>query len=219
MRLYESAEKAKITVISGPFGAGKTNVAVNIALDLAMHGKKCRVADLDTVNPYFRSADNKQMLEELGVQTLIPEFANTNVDIPAMPLNYNLIFTGEGRSIVDVGGDADGAAVLGVSHDDYIKAGYSMYFVYNRFRPLSADPDDALELMFGIQRACGLNFCGIINNSNLGAETAKEHIELSRAAAETLAEKAGIPIIFTTSPDYLDIPGTVKIKNVTKKLF
>ncbi|MBO5767265.1 MAG: PhoH family protein, partial [Clostridia bacterium] len=73
----------KVTVISGPYGSGKTNVAVNLSMDIAKSGQVCRIADLDIVNPYFRSADNAKILESLGVQTMIPTFANTNVDIPA----------------------------------------------------------------------------------------------------------------------------------------
>ena len=95
----------KITIIAGPFGAGKTNVAVNLAMDIATEGTKSRVADLDIVNPYFRSADNEEMLSAYGIETLIPEFANTNVDIPTLPNNYRLIFEGEGKSVADVGGE------------------------------------------------------------------------------------------------------------------
>jgi len=217
--LSELAERAKITVVSGPFGAGKTNIAVNIALALSANGKNCRVADLDTVNPYFRSADNEQMLAALGVETLIPEFANTNVDIPALPRDYNRIFTGEGYSICDVGGDADGASVLGVSHDDYLEAGYAMYFVYNRFRPLTAEPADALEMLRHIERVSGLKFRGIINNSNLGAETTAETVREGIPFANELAAASGLPLEITVSPEWVSLPGTAVIKDITKKLF
>ncbi|MBR0231769.1 MAG: cobalamin biosynthesis protein CobQ [Clostridia bacterium] len=217
--LSELAERAKITVISGPFGAGKTNIAVNTALALAAKGEICRVADLDTVNPYFRSADNEKMLAAHGVETLVPEFANTNVDIPALPRDYNKIFTGAGYSICDVGGDADGAAVLGVSREDYLNAGCAMYFVYNRFRPLTADPADALEMLRHIERVSGLRFRGIINNSNLGAETTSEVVREGVPFAEKLAALAGLPLEITVSPEWAYLPGTAAIKDITKKLF
>ncbi|MBO4277859.1 MAG: cobalamin biosynthesis protein CobQ [Clostridia bacterium] len=217
--LAELAERAKITIVSGPFGAGKTNIAVNIALALAAKGQKCRVADLDIVNPYFRSADNAAMLALHGVETLVPEFANTNVDIPALPLNYNRIFTGEGYSVCDVGGDADGAAVLGFSHREYLAAGCAMYFVYNRFRPLTAAPADALEMLRHIERVSGLEFRGIINNSNLGAETAAETVREGLPYAQKLAELSGLPLEITVAPEWLKLPGTAAIKDITKKLF
>ena len=211
--------KEKVTIISGPYGSGKTNIAVNLAMDIAKNGIICRIADLDIVNPYFRSADNAEMLENMGVHTMIPAFANTNVDIPALPPDYQLLFTGEGRSVADVGGDADGAAVLGLSHDDYIESGYNMYFVYNRYRYVQVEPEGALEVLKGIERASGLRFDGIINNSNLGEETTEETIIKGIPHAEEFAKLADLPLLMTTSPDWVDVPNTVKIKDITKKLF
>lgn len=219
MKSLNELSTEKVTVISGPYGSGKTNIAVNLAISLAESGEKCRIADLDIVNPYFRSADNAEMLEKLGVQTMIPTFANTNVDIPALPPNYQLLFTGDGKSIADVGGDADGAAVLGLSHDDYVEAGYKMYFVYNRYRYVTSEPEGALEVLEGIKRASGLEFHGIINNSNLGVETTKEHIINALPFAKQFAEMANLPLLMTTAPDWVDLEGTIKIKDVTKKLF
>lgn len=216
--LYELADQ-KVTVISGPYGSGKTNIAVNLAMDLAKNGLICRIADLDIVNPYFRSADNAKMLEELGVHTMIPEFANTNVDIPALPPDYQLLFTGEGKSVADVGGDADGAAVLGLSHDDYLEAGYKMYFVYNRYRYVTVRHEDALEVLQAIERASGMKFHGIINNSNLGEETDEETVLNALPYAEEFARLADLPLLMTTTPHWLDMENTVKIKDVTKKLF
>lgn len=216
--LYELATE-KVTVISGPYGSGKTNIAVNLALDIRKQGEICRIADLDTVNPYFRSADNEKMLSEQGVQTLVPMFANTNVDIPALPPNYRLLFTGEGKSVADVGGDGDGAAVLGFSHDDYIEAGYKMYFVYNRYRYITSEPEGALEVLEEIKRASGLEFHGIINNSNLGLETTEKTVKDAISHAERLAELANLPLLLTTAPDWVDLDNTIKITDITKKLF
>ena len=219
MNAFTELAREKVTIISGPYGSGKTNVAVNLAMEIAKSGETCRIADLDIVNPYFRSADNAKMLNELGVRTMIPVFANTNVDIPALPPNYHMLFTGEGKSVADVGGDGDGAAVLGLSHDDYVEAGYKMYFVYNRYRYITSEPEGALEVLEEIKRASGLEFHGIINNSNLGVETTEEHILNAIPYAEKLAELSGLPLMFTTAPDWLEIENTVKITDITKKLF
>lgn len=219
MNSLKELASEKITIISGPYGSGKTNIAVNLAMEIGKSGEECRIADLDIVNPYFRSADNSDMLKEYGVKTLIPEFANTNVDIPALPKDYQLLFTGNGKSVADVGGDGDGAAVLGFSHDDYISAGYKMYFVYNCYRYVTATAEGALEVLEAIQRASGLVFHGIINNSNLGEETEAETVINGIPFAEELAKKANLPLVCTTSPDWVDVPNTIKIKDITKKLF
>ena len=219
MNSFNELATEKITIISGPYGSGKNNIAVNLAMDIALGGEVCRIADLDIVNPYFRSADNEEMLKTLGVTTLVPEFANTNVDIPALPKNYQLLFNGSGKSIADVGGDGDGAAVLGLSHDDYVEAGYKMYFVYNRYRYVTNEPEGALEVLEAIKRASGLEFHGIINNSNLGEETDEKAVIDAIPFAEKLAEISNLPLLFTTAPDWLDIENTVKLKDVTKKLF
>ncbi len=209
----------KITIISGHFGTGKTNVAVNLAMALAEAGKTVRIADLDIVNPYFRSADNAKMLSEKGVRALVPQFANTNVDIPGLPPDYNLMFCGEGFSVADVGGDSDGAAVLGLCHDRYVETGYDMYFVYNKYRPLIAEPESAAIMLRDIERVSGLSFCGIINNSNLGVDTTEETVLGSLENANRLSQIVGLPLVMTTALESLKIPDTVGIKDITKKLF
>jgi hypothetical protein len=159
------------------------------------------------------------MLADLGIKALIPEFANTNVDISGLPDGYYLLFSGEGKSVADVGGDADGAAVLGTSHDDYVEAGYKMYFVYNRYRYVSAEPEGALEVLRAIERASGLTFSGIINNSNLGVETDEEAILNAIPYAKKLAQISNLPLVVTTAPEWVEVENTVKIKDITKKLF
>lgn len=209
----------KVTVISGHFGTGKTNIAVNLALALSRPGDPVRLADLDIVNPYFRSADNRELLERNGIGALIPAFANTNVDIPALPPDYNLIFSGAGRSIADVGGDPEGAAVLGLSRDDYIAAGYRMYFVWNKYRPQVASVEGALAMLRDIERVSGMSFCGIINNSNLGSATTAETVLSSIPEADALSSASSLPLVMTTALKKLSVPGTVGIEDITKKLF
>ena len=112
MRLYELMQH-KITVISGHFGSGKTNVALNLALDAADAGEQVSIADLDIVNPYFRTADSEAFLRARGIKPLVPQYANTNVEIPTLPEALGEIFYGGRRAVVDVGGDPEGAAARG----------------------------------------------------------------------------------------------------------
>ena len=96
----------KITIVCGHYGSGKTNLAVNLALSLAKAGEKTVLVDLDIVNPYFRAADNRRELEENGVRCVLPQFANTNVDLPSLPPQIHSVFVGNEKVIFDVGGDS-----------------------------------------------------------------------------------------------------------------
>ena len=103
----------KINIITGHYGSGKTNVSVNMALDLAEKGEKVTVVDLDIVNPYFRTADFKELFGEHNISLTVPTYANSNLDIPALGFDMNGITDREGYIIIDVGGDDEGAKALG----------------------------------------------------------------------------------------------------------
>ena len=218
MKLHELMQH-KITVISGHFGSGKTNVAVNLALDAARAGEQVCIADLDIVNPYFRTADNAEFLRTNGVKPLVPQNANTNVEIPTLPETLGEVFYGEGRAIVDVGGDPEGAAALGCDRDRYEAAGYDMYFVCNFYRPATLCAEDALRLLRETELASGMRFCGIINNSNLGRLTEPSTVEATLAEGEKLAALAGIPVMAVTAVVTLPCAKAVRIQNLTKQLF
>ena len=179
----------KITVISGHFGSGKTNVALNLALDAADAGEQVSIADLDIVNPYFRTADSEAFLRARGIKPLVPQYANTNVEIPTLPEALGEIFYGGRRAVVDVGGDPEGAAALGCDRDRYAKAGYDMYFVCSFYRPATLCAEDALTLLRETELASGMHFCGIINNSNLGRLTEPSTVEATLEEGEKLAPR------------------------------
>ena len=191
----------RLTLFAGHYGSGKTNIAVNYALHLAGEGKKVCIADLDIVNPYFRTKDSAQVLEAAGVHLISPTFANTNVDLPALPAEaYRLVTDKSIYGIMDIGGDDRGAYALG----RYVPAmkeegNYRMVFVANCYRPLTRTPEEALEVMREIESACGLTFTDIVNNSNLASETTPETILASKAYMEKLSQLSGLPIWLTTA--------------------
>ena len=191
----------RLTLFAGHYGSGKTNIAVNYALHLAKEGKKVCIADLDIVNPYFRTKDSAQVLEAAGVHLISPTFANTNVDLPALPAEaYRLVTDKSIYGIMDIGGDDRGAYALG----RYVPAmkeegNYRMVFVANCYRPLTRTPEEALEVMREIENACGLTFTDIVNNSNLASETTPETILASKDYMEKLSQLSGLPIWLTTA--------------------
>ena len=193
-------EHKRLTLFAGHYGSGKTNIAVNYALHLAKEGKQVCIADLDIVNPYFRTADSRQELESAGVELISPQFANSNVDLPALPAQaYKLVQDKRCYGIMDIGGDDRGAYALG-RYVPYMKQekNYRMVYVANCYRPLTRTAAEALEVMQEIEAACGLAFTDIVNNSNLASETDVQAVLNSRDYIQELSEQSGLPVFMTT---------------------
>ena len=189
-------EHKRLTLFAGHYGSGKTNIAVNYAMLLAEEGKKVCIADLDIVNPYFRTKDSESELEQRGITLICSKYANSNVDLPAIPAeSYRLVQDKSCFGVIDIGGDDRGAYALG-RFADAIKAegDYRMAFVLNRHRPLTSTVADAVEIMREIEAASGIKFNCIVNNSNIGSETTAETVLGSVAFAEELSEVTGLPI-------------------------
>ena len=193
----------RLTLFAGHYGSGKTNIAVNYAIHLAQEGKPVCIADLDIVNPYFRTKDSAKELEEAGVTLISPRFANTNVDLPALPAEaYRLVQDKATYGIMDIGGDDRGAYALG-RYVPGIKEenNYRMAFVANCCRPLTPTAADALEVMREIEAACGLAFTCIVNNSNLGTETTPETVLATQEFIRELCRLSGLPLWLTTAEE------------------
>ena len=212
----------KITIVCGHYGSGKTNLAVNLALSLAKAGEKTVLVDLDIVNPYFRAADNRRELEENGVRCVLPQFANTNVDVPSLPPQIHSVFIGDEKVICDVGGDKDGAMALGVYRNAIAKCGYEMIGVCNMYRPLTQTADETIENLAEIESQCHLSFTALVNNSNLGEETTPTDVEASYGYADALAEKSKLPLLFTSVCDKVKFATErpiYLIRDMTKKIY
>lgn len=190
----------RVTIIAGHYGSGKTNVAVNYALWLRENQPRVSIADLDIVNPYFRSKDSEKVLEEKDIRLISSAYANSNVDTPALPAEaYSITADKDCFAVVDVGGDDRGALALGRYVPDILEEdNYEMYFVVNKYRPLTPDADSAIEVMREIEISCGMMFTGIINNSNIGEETTADTVISSFAYADEISEKTGLPVVMTT---------------------
>ena len=190
-----------MTLFAGHYGSGKTNIAVNFALWLAKQGKKTALGDLDIVNPYYRAKDSQRELESAGVRVIASAYANSNVDVPALPQEmYALTENLNVYAVLDIGGDDRGALALGRYVPAIVRENdYDMLFVFNRSRPLTRDAQSALGIMREIEAACGLPFTGIVHNTNLGRETTPETVLSARPALEELTRLSGLPLRFTAA--------------------
>lgn len=190
----------RVTLFAGHYGSGKTNIAVNYAKFLAAKGLPVTLADLDIVNPYFRAKDSEKALAALGIRLLSSPYANSNVDLPSLPQEMYAVVDDQTRyAVLDIGGDDRGALALGrYAAGIQRENNYEMLLVLNCYRPLSRDVKSTLEIRDEIEQAAGMRFTGIVNNSNLGAETSAETVLSSLPYAEAVAEESGLPIRLTT---------------------
>ena len=190
----------RLTILCGHYGSGKTNVAVNVATELKKTRDTVTVADLDIVNPYFRTKDSAAYFAEQGIRLICSAYANSNVDIPALPQEmYAITDDRSMTAVLDIGGDDRGALVLGrLAPKILAENDYEMLMVINCYRPLTRDAASTLEVMAEIEYAGGIRFTGLVNNSNLGAMTTVEDILASRDYAEEVARLSGLPIVMTS---------------------
>lgn len=206
----------RITLLCGHYGSGKTNVALNMAYGISEKHNEVAIADLDIVNPYFRTKDSAEELKNKGIKLIVSEYAGTNVDIPALPAEmYSLTDNKNIKAVIDVGGDDRGALALGrISPSIKEENDYEMLLVINKFRPLTPDAESTVEVMREIETAGGLKFTGIVNNSNLGELTTLEDVLESVEYANNVAKLTGLPIKCTTVKQelYTELEG--KIENL-----
>ncbi len=190
----------RITLLCGHYGSGKTNVAVNMAYDQKAKYDRVAIADLDIVNPYFRTKDSAEDFKAQGIELICSEYAGSNVDIPALPQQiYSICDQKDKQVIIDVGGDDRGAYALGrIAPGILEENNYEMLFVINCFRPLTRDAESTIEVMREIEDAAKIKFTAIVNNSNLGEETKREDVLKSLAYAEEISQKTGLPIKCTS---------------------
>lgn len=190
----------RITIVAGHFGSGKTEFSLNYAIDLKKKHDQVTLVDMDTVNPYFRTKDAEDRLAQLGIQVISPEFANTNVDILSVPPQILSVFETPGcAAVFDVGGDDEGAVVLGVYEKLIREAGYEMLFVMNPNRPFTKTPEQALKMIRAIEQASRLNFTGVVNTANLMEETTPQLVAEGELVVRKTAELAGLPFLFTAA--------------------
>ncbi|HET6351666.1 MAG TPA: ParA family protein [Coriobacteriia bacterium] len=190
----------RLTVVTGHYGCGKTNLSINLALDLARERGQAVLVDLDVVNPYFRSSDYTERLAGHGVSVISPTFAGTTLDVPSLSGAVAGVFSGSAPVVFDVGGDDVGATAIGQYAAQIEAEGYEMLYVVNRYRNLTQTPAEAAELLREIESSSHLSATGVVNNSHLRDDTTLDTLIESLVYATETAALLGLPLMFTTVP-------------------
>lgn len=179
----------KIHIFVGHYGSGKTELAVNFALQ----NKVDLIADLDTVNPYFRTNDVKALLEKENIRVVVPYYAGTNVDLPSLPPEVYSAFADNTTAVLDIGGDDDGAAVLGRFKNLITEENAEIYFVINVLRPETDTEDKIIDMIRAIEYTSRQKVTYLINNTNLMDETSYNQVKKGEIIVREVSERTGIP--------------------------
>lgn len=205
----------RISIVTGHYGTGKTEFAVNLALALAEAGERVMLADLDIVNPYFRSRERRQLLEEAGVRLISSSQACSDADVPALPPELLTILENRCvRGVLDIGGDPVGARVLARFQPKIVQEDYQLIYVLNANRPEVRSAESAIAYLRGIEATTGLTCTGIVNNTHLCGETTPAEIRKGAALAAAVSRETGIPVLCHVAEerfaaDLSDLPETV----------
>jgi hypothetical protein len=189
----------RIRVITGHYGSGKSEFAVNYAVSLARQGKQVCLVDLDVVNPYFRSREKEEELRKLGIEVIASSIGGAAIDVPAVsgsilkPLHQK-----ELDAVIDLGGDPVGARVLSRFYKDLQDEEIDVFFVVNAYRPETADLEGALSYLRRIEATARQTVTGLINNTHLLKSTKVEDVLLGQELTQALSRETQIPIRFVS---------------------
>ena len=188
-----------IVGIVGNYGSGKTEVAVNLAVNRKRAGLNVRLADLDLVNPYFRTREARSQLEELGIDVFLPPQQYLHADLPVLsPVIAGMIKRTDGLTLLDVGGDDAGAMVLAALADAFKDVQVHLLQVVNPMRPATSTIEGCLKIREEIEKAAKLRITGLIGNANLINETGADEIYSGYEFVCRLAAESGLPLEFIT---------------------
>lgn len=189
-----------IVIIAGNYGSGKSETAVNLALKSRQMGMEVKIADLDLVNPYFRTREARIPLEKLGIKVVLPDLQYLHADLPILaPAVAGMIREPAELTILDLGGDDVGVTVLAALRDHLKQENLHMLQVINRFRPFTETLEGCLKIKKEIEVASTLNFTGLVSNANLMDETRPDHIYQGYDLVRQVAEATGLKIEFITA--------------------
>lgn len=202
---YDWENTTRLTVVVGHFGSGKTEFSVNLALKLADQGYPTALADLDVVDPYFRSRECRELFERKNIQLISSSQSCVDADVPSMPPEVSSFFDNPAiYGVLDIGGDASGARVLARYRRQLMENNARLICVVNANRPLTDTPEKAEKYLRDIAQASGLPINGIINNTHLCGQTELQDILTGAELTAKVSSSTGIPVVCHTLPIHLE---------------
>lgn len=189
-----------LVIIVGNYGSGKTEVSINLAVNRKRAGIDVKIADLDLVNPYFRTREARKPLSELGIKVVVPDERYLQADLPILsPVITGLIRRPGPLTIIDAGGNDVGATVLAALADSFGKKNVQMLQVVNPFRPFTDTIEGCLKMRGAIEKASKMTINGIIGNANLMDETTVDDIYNGYDFIKMLSDESRLPLRFVTA--------------------
>ena len=193
-----------IVVICGNYGSGKTETAVNLAMVKKQEGLDVKIADLDLVNPYFRTREARGLLEDMDIDVVLPDIKYMHADLPILtPAVAGIIQQPSELTILDAGGDDAGVTVLAALADHLSKKQVQMLQIINPFRPFTENVEGCIKMKEEIEKSSKLKVTGIVSNANLIDETTIEHIYKGYELLKDVSKVTGIEMKFITAGSYL----------------
>lgn len=191
----------RIRIIVGHYGSGKTEFAVNYAMQLSQQSDNVALADLDVVNVYFRSREKAALMEEQGIKVISSAFGHdANLDLPALSAGiFGPLQDDECQTILDVGGDSTGARVLGQFKQIINFKGYDMFLVVNAYREETMTKEGVIRHIQEIEHQTGFKVTGLINNTHLLRETSVEDVMKGQVLVKSVSEELNIPIRYISA--------------------
>lgn len=189
-----------IVIVCGNYGSGKTETAVNLAVNRKQQGVKVSIADLDLVNPYFRTREAKIPLEALGINVILPDKKYLSADLPILsPAIAGILKDPTELTILDAGGDDVGVTVLAALENHFENVPVEMIQVINPYRPFTGDVEGCLKIKTEIEASSKMNVTAIAGNANLLEETTPDHIYSGYELLNEVSETSGLPVRFITA--------------------
>jgi hypothetical protein len=203
----------RINIFIGHFGSGKTEVALSYTKQLSQVASHATLVDLDIVNPFFRSSDAWESLSNHQIQLIKPIYANTNIDVPALPPEINSVLENKNIPVVfDVGGDDLGARAISCYKDSIEKENYDLFFVINLNRPLTSSKSKIKSMLFEIQTTTRLKVTKLVNNTNLLEETLVDDILNANIIIKEICQEENIHFGFLCGKENM----VEELRNKTK---